>query len=119
MDLLDSPLLAPPFGLPGGADGRLLHHLREEDWASALVLLRDAVTPGASPPAWLVLLAYVRFRDAMEVMVDEVADAAREALGLLDAALERGAPLAEVAPLREAVELALDEASREELRLEA
>jgi hypothetical protein len=117
----DAPehLLAPPFGLPGDLDARLLRHLREEDWASALVLLRDAVSPEASPPTWLVLLAYVRFRDAAEVMVEELADACREALALLDAALERGASLEAVTPLREAVELALDEVSREELRLEA
>jgi len=111
--------LAPPFDLPGTRDQRLVKHLEDDDWAAATTLLRDVVKPDTTAWKWLVLLAYVRFRDASEVMVDELADACREALGLLDLALERGAAFDAVAPLRDAVELALDEVSRQELRLEA
>jgi hypothetical protein len=52
-------------------------------------------------------------------MVDELPEACREALVLLDQALALGVPQAAVIPLREAVEQALDEVSREELRLSA
>jgi hypothetical protein len=110
-------LLGPPWHLPGEADARLLDYLREDDWASAGTLLRDVVEANEPRPVWLVLLAYVRFRDATEVMVDEVAEASRECLALLDRAAELGAPMDGVAPLRTAVERALDEVSREELRL--
>lgn len=110
-------LLAPPWGLPGEADARLLSYLRDDDWASALTVLRDVVAAPSPKPTWLVLLAYVRFRDATEVMVDEVPDACREALSLLDRAAEAGASMDAVAPLRAAVERALDEVSREEVRL--
>lgn len=110
-------LLAPPWGLPGEGDARLLGYLRDDDWASALTLLRDAVAVPAPKPVWLVLLAYVRFRDATDVMVDELPEACRESLALLDRAAESGAPVASVAPLRDAVERALDDVSREEVRL--
>lgn len=109
--------LAPPWGLPGEGDARLLGYLREDDWAPAQTLLRDAVAAPSPKPVWLVLLAYARFRDATEVMVDEVPDACREGLALLERAAEQGVPLAGVAPLREAMERALDDVSREELRL--
>lgn len=110
--------LAPPYGLPGALDTRLYGYLQDDDWASASTLLRDAVTP-AAPWKWLVLLAYVRFRDASDVLVDELTPAAREALALLDRAMELGAPLSEVAPLKEAVEAALDQLTREEEALSA
>lgn len=110
-------LLAPPWALPGDADARLLGYLRDEDWASAQTLLRDAAASPEPKPVWLVLLAYARFRDATEVMVDELPEACRECLALLDRAGELGAPMDGVAPLRDAVERALDEVSREELRL--
>ncbi|MEW6430174.1 MAG: hypothetical protein AB1730_01590 [Myxococcota bacterium] len=110
-------LLAPPWALPGEADARLLGYLRDEDWASAQTLLRDAVAAPEVKPVWLVLLAYARFRDATEVMVDELPGACRECLALLDRAGELGAPMDGVGPLRDAVERALDEVSREELRL--
>lgn len=111
--------LAPPYGLPGALDSRLQGYLQDDDWASASTLLRDAVTPQPAPWKWLVLLAYVRFRDASDVLVDELVPAAREALVWLDRAMAHGAPLAEVAPLRDAVEAALDELTREEEALAA
>jgi hypothetical protein len=61
-----------------------------------------------------VLLAYVRFRDASDVLPDELTDATREALGLLERAMQHGAPHDEVAPFREAVERTLDQLSRGE-----
>jgi hypothetical protein len=106
--------LAPPFGLPEGRDARLVHHLEEDDWASATTLLRDVVTPTTTEWKWLVLLAYVRFRDASDVLPDELTDASREALVLLERAMINGAPHEEVAPLREAVERTLDQLSRGE-----
>jgi hypothetical protein len=106
--------LAPPFGLPGGADARLVHHLEEDDWASATTLLRDVVTPATTEWKWLVLLAYARFRDATDVMPDELTLASREAMRLLDRAMQHGAPHDEVAPFREAVERTLDQLSRGE-----
>jgi len=106
--------LAPPFHLPAGKDARLLRHLEDDDWASALTLLRDVVTPQTTEWKWLVLLAYVRFRDAADVMPDELSLACREALLLLERASEHGAPHDQVAPFREAVEGALDQLSRNE-----
>lgn len=106
--------LAPPFHLPEGRDARLVHHLEEDDWASATTLLRDVVTPQTTEWKWLVLLAYVRFRDATDVMPDELTDASREALALLQRAMDQGAPLDEVAAFREAVERTLDQLSRGE-----
>lgn len=106
--------LAPPFHLPEGRDARLVHHLEEDDWASATTLLRDVVTPSTIEWKWLVLLAYVRFRDASDVMPDELTDASREALGLLTRAMDHGAPFESVAPFREAVERTLDQLSRGE-----
>jgi tetratricopeptide (TPR) repeat protein len=106
--------LSPPFDLPEGKDARLLHHLEEDDWASAATMLRDVVTPQTTKWKWLVLLAYVRFRDASDVLPDELTDASREALSLLTRAMEHGAPYDEVAPFREAVERTLDQLSRGE-----
>jgi len=106
--------LAPPYGLPDALDSRLYAYLQDDDWASASTLLRDAVAPKNVNWKWLVLLAYVRFRDASEVLVDELTPAAREALGLLDRAMEQGAQLGEIAPLQDAVEAALDQLTREE-----
>lgn len=110
-------IFALPFGLPGDRDARLVHYLRDEDWASAVTLLRDVVNEQTAQPRWLLVLAYARFRDASDVMVDELGDASREALALIDRSLSLGAPLDDVAPLRDAVERALDDVSREELRL--
>jgi hypothetical protein len=106
--------LSPPFDLPGARDGRLLHYLQEDDWANAMTLLRDVVTPETTQWKWLVLLAYVRFRDAADVMPDELTDACREALTLVDRAMALGAPHDELAPFREGVEGALDQLSRGE-----
>lgn len=106
--------LAPPFDLPGGRDARLVKYLEDDDWASAITLLRDVVTPQTTAWKWLVLLAYVRFRDAADVMQDELVDASREALQLLNRAMEQGAPHDQIAPFMEAVERALDELSRRE-----
>jgi len=110
-------VLNPPWGLPGEGDARLLGYLRDDDWASAQTLLRDAVDAPEAKAVWLLLLAYARFRDATEVMVDELPEACRECLAWLDRAAALGAPMAGVAPLRDAVERALDDVSREELRL--
>lgn len=109
-----SHFLAPPYGLPGAGDARLTRHLQDDDWASATTLLRDVVRVDTTNWRWLVLLAYVRFRDASDVMVDELTPAAREALALLERAMSNGAPLSEVAPFREAVETALDHLTRDE-----
>lgn len=109
--------LAPPFDLPGGRDQRLVKYLEDDDWASAITLLRDVVTPRTTEWKWLVLLAYVRFRDAADVMQDELVDAAREALQLLDRAMDHGAPHEQISPFKEAVERALDELSRSEEQL--
>jgi len=109
-----SHFLSPPFELPEGRDARLVHHLEEDDWGSAMTLLRDVVTPETTKWKWLVLLAYVRFRDASDVMPDELTDASREAVALLSRAMDHGAPLDEVAPFREAVERTLDQLSRGE-----
>lgn len=109
-----SHFLAPPYGLPEAGDARLTRHLQDDDWASATTLLRDVVSAETTNWRWLVLLAYVRFRDASDVMVDELTPAAREALGLLERAMGNGAPLGEVAPFREAVESALDHLTRDE-----
>ncbi len=115
--MVKAHFLAPPFGLPDGRDARLMRALGDDDWASAATLLRDVVTPETTEWKWLVLLAYVRFRDAAEVLVDELAAAAREALTLLDRAAKAGAPFEAVAPLRDAAEAALDALSREEAAL--
>lgn len=109
-----SHFLSPPFGLPGDRDARLLGYLADDDWVSAMTLLRDVVTSETTAWRWLVLLAYCRFRDASDVVPDELVDACREALGLLERALQHGAPLDDVAPLQEAVEAALDQLSRGE-----
>lgn len=106
--------LAPPFNLPGSRDQRLVKHLEDDDWGAATTLLRDVVSPTTTDWKWLVLLAYVRFRDATEVLPDELVDASREAVGLLQRAMEQGAPHDEVAPFREAVERTLDQLSRGE-----
>ncbi|MFT3712482.1 MAG: hypothetical protein QM817_32955 [Archangium sp.] len=106
--------LAPPFHLPDGRDARLVRHLQDDDWAAATTMLRDVVTSATTEWKWLVLLAYVRFRDASDVLPDELTDASREALGLLERAMMNGAPLEEVAPFREAVERTLDQLSRGE-----
>lgn len=106
--------LAPPFDLPGGRDPRLVRHLEDDDWASATTLLRDVVTVQTTNWRWLVLLAYARFRDAADVLPDELVDASREAVRLLDRAMEHGAPHDDVAPFREAVERTLDQLSRGE-----
>jgi hypothetical protein len=106
--------LAPPFDLPGGRDDRLVKYLEDDDWAPAITLLRDVVSPQTTAWKWLVLLAYVRFRDAADVMQDELVEASREALQLLSRAMEQGAPHDQIAPFMEAVERALDELSRHE-----
>ena len=106
--------LAPPFDLPAGRDDRLVKHLEDDDWASAITLLRDVVKPETNNWRWLVLLAYVRFRDAADVLPDELVDASREAVTLLHRAMEHGAPHDQVAPFLEAVERTLDQLSRGE-----
>ncbi len=109
--------LAPPFGLPGERDADLLEALRDEAWADALTLLRDVVTDATDDPRWLLLLAWARYRDAMDVMVDHRLAASQEALALIDRALACGAPLDAVAPFRREVEATLDEESRAELEV--
>lgn len=106
--------LSPPFDLPGARDPRLVKYLEDDDWAAATTLLRDVVKPDTTAWKWLVLLAYVRFRDAADVMPDELVDASREAVQLLHRALEQGAPHDDVAPFLEAVERTLDQLSRGE-----
>jgi hypothetical protein len=110
-------LFALPFGLPEDRDARLVRYLRDEDWGPALVLLRDVVTAESTNPKWLLLLAFVRFHDATDIMVEQLAEATREALTLIERALEHGASFEAVTPFREAVERVLDEVSRDELKV--
>lgn len=106
-------LLAGPWGLPGDLDAELARALEQEDYGTALALLRDALPENPSPRL-RVLLAFVRFQDALEVMVTELMPACQEALGLLEQAAEAGMPLSSVAPLREEIERVLaDETVRE------
>jgi hypothetical protein len=106
--------LAPPFALPDAGDARLLYHLEQDDWTAATTLLREVVKPDTTHWKWLVLLAYVRFRDASDVMPDELTDASREGVSLLSRAMELGAPYQEVAPFLDVVERTLDQLSRGE-----
>jgi hypothetical protein len=110
-------LLAGPWGLPGTLDTELAEALEQEDYATALALLRDALPPQPAPRL-LVLLAFVRFQDAMEVMVTELMAACQEALGLIHRATEAGLPLDTVTPLREEVERVLAEETVRELSAE-
>jgi hypothetical protein len=110
-------LLAGPWGLPGELDAELARALEQQHYATALALLRDAL-PDNPPPRLLVLLAFVRYQDALEVMVSELMPAAQEALALLERATEAGLPLESVAPLREEVEQTLAEETAHELAAE-
>ena len=110
-------LLAGPWGLPGSFDADLAQALEQEDYGTALALLRDAL-PESPEPRLLVLLAFVRFQDAMEVMVSELVPACQEALALLERAVESGLPWDAVAPLREEVERVLSEETVLELQAE-
>jgi hypothetical protein len=110
-------LLAGPWGLPGNLDAELARALEQEDYGTALLLLRDAL-PADPPPRLRVLLAFVRFQDALEVMVTELMPACQEALALLEQAAEGGLPLEAVAPLREEVERVLAEETVRELDAE-
>ncbi len=84
-------LLAGPWGLPGNLDAELARALEQEDYGTALALLRDAL-PEYPSPRLRVLLAFVRFQDALEVMVTELMPACQEALALLEQATEAGLP---------------------------
>lgn len=110
-------LLAGPWGLPGNLDAELGRALEQEDYGSALALLRDAL-PAEPPPRLLVLLAFVRFQDANVVMVTELVPACQEALALLHRAAEAGLPLEAITPLREEVERVLAEETVRELSAE-
>ncbi len=109
--------LDPPFGLSSAKDQRLQDYLEDEDWHSATVLLRDVVNEKTTDAKWLVLLAYVRFQDASQVVPDSLPDAAREALALLERAMNAGASHAQVAPLLDAAQHILDHLSRQEAAL--
>jgi tetratricopeptide (TPR) repeat protein len=110
-------LLAGPWGLPGDLDAELGRALEQERYGTALALLRDCLPAKPAPRLW-VLLAFVRFQDAREVMVTELLPACQEALGLLERAAEAGLPLEAVAPLREEVEHTLAEETVRELAAE-
>ncbi|WP_224247005.1 hypothetical protein [Hyalangium gracile] len=110
-------LLAGPWGLPGNLDAELARALEQEDYGTALALLRDALPPESSPRL-LVLLAFARFQDAREVMVTELMPACQEALALLHRAAEAGLPMDAIAPLREEVERVLAEETVRELNAE-
>ncbi|HYI02041.1 hypothetical protein [Hyalangium sp.] len=110
-------LLAGPWGLPGGLDAELARALEQEDYGTALALLRD-VLPAEPDPRLRVLLAFVRFQDALEVMVTELMPASQEALGLLEQAAEAGLPLDALTPLREEIEHVLAEETARELAAE-
>jgi hypothetical protein len=108
--------LAPPWGLPAPVEKRLVRHLAEGDNASALVLLRDHVPEQPADPRLLLILAHVRFRDAVEVMVDELLPASMEALALIDRAVAAGVDPATVQAFRTEVEQVLSEQTAAELR---
>ena len=109
---------APPWGLPDEQDLALARVLEREDWATALLLLRDHL-PAEPAPRLLALLAFLRFQDALTVMQEELVPASQEALALLERAAEGGLSLEQVAPLREEVEHALAAETAAELRAEA
>jgi hypothetical protein len=106
--------LQPPFGLTAGREQRLVSYLQDEDFASAITLLRDSVSAQTDSPQLLVLLAYARFEDALNLASVELAEASREALQLLHRAMQLGARHEDVAPLLGRVEDTLDSASRHE-----
>jgi tetratricopeptide (TPR) repeat protein len=110
-------LLAGPWGLPGSFDAELAQALEQEDYGTALALLRDAL-PESPEPRLLVLLAFVRFQDALEVMASELVPASQEALKLIERAVEAGLPWDAVAALREEVERVLAEETVLELKAE-
>jgi len=109
--------LAGPWGLPGVLDDVLADHLEAEAWDAAVTLLRDQLPGRSEDPRLLLLLAHARFRDATDVMFDELLPASQEALKLIDAAVEKGIPLDAVAPFRDEVERVLAEQTQEELKL--
>jgi tetratricopeptide (TPR) repeat protein len=109
-----SHLLAGPWGLPGTLDADVARALEAEDFATALAILRDHLPPQPAPRL-LVLMAFLRFQDALEVLQTELMAACQEALGLLERATEAGFPLEAVAPLREEVERVLSEETTREL----
>lgn len=111
--------LEAPWGLAEGRDELLQGFVEEEDWASVVTMLRDEVLPTTASWKQLTLLAHARFSDAATVMVDELGAASREALGLLEQAAERGAPIEQTEALRDQVETALDRVTRVEEKLRA
>ncbi|MBX7102270.1 MAG: hypothetical protein K1X89_31425 [Myxococcaceae bacterium] len=113
----ESHLLAPPFGLSPGNDARLLGFLKDEDWASAMTVLRDELGAERKNGKLLVLLAHCRFRDAQETMSDHRLAACQEALGLLDQAGDAGFPYDALMPFREQVETTLAEETAHELEV--
>lgn len=111
-----SHLLAPPFGLSPGADARLLAFLKDEDWGSAMTVLRDELGPErAHDGKLLVLLAHCRYRDSLDTMSDHRMAACQEALVLLDRAGEAGFPFDALMPFRDEVEKTLAEETAHEL----
>lgn len=110
-------LLAGPWGLPGTLDADVARALEAEDYATALAILKDHLPPQPAPKL-LVLMAFLRFQDAQEVMQTELMAASQEALGLLERATEAGFPVAAAAPLREEVERVLSEETTRELAAE-
>jgi len=78
IDLADLP--EPLAEIVGEAD-------EEELWGDAIDPIEDWLDEtGQRPPAVLVALAYVLYRDALDIMVDEVEERGTRALALLDEA---------------------------------
>ena len=113
-----STYLQGPWGVEG-RDELLANRIEDEDWASIVIILRDDVRPETMDWKRLALFAHALFHDAAMVMTDELPDACREALGLLELAMDRGAPLEAIEALREQVEDTLDAISRADEKLRA
>jgi tetratricopeptide (TPR) repeat protein len=75
-------------GLPPPLQEQLEQFLDEEEYGDAAVLLEEHLASGGErTPALLVTLADCVYREALEVMVDQIIPACQRALSLLDEAL--------------------------------
>lgn len=107
--------LKAPWGLPPEQESRLTSYFDAQDWAPAITLLRDSTSVEANHPHRILALAHALVQDAVEVMPDELGDACREALRLIDRATELDPALLDaVAPFIGYVHSLLDQVTRGE-----